>query len=159
MSKTYGEQFKEALACENQAEAAVWLENEIARYQQEYGKTYEEARRTIAVNLGARYVRVPPGHPMHSKHYDDVPVEVHGGLTFGRIEPCAHEDGTGYWFGFDCAHYDDASYDPLNLPDYQREFRAKHPEFDHLHEMEHYWTQREVEIETERLARQLAEIT
>ena len=51
------------------------------------------------------YVRVPPGHPAWGKHYDDVDVDVHGGLTFARPEPCMeHEDGQGYWLGFDCAH-------------------------------------------------------
>src|SRR6516164_5088182 len=58
------------------------------------------------------YVRVGPVHPDHGKKYDDVDVDVHGGLTFGEIEPCAHEDGQGFWFGFDCAHCDDAAFDP-----------------------------------------------
>ena len=36
------------------------------------------------------YVRVPPNHPLHGKSYDTPNVEVHGGLTFAEIEPCAH---------------------------------------------------------------------
>src|SRR5258708_15897314 len=58
------------------------------------------------------YVRVPPGHPAHGKDYDDVNVRVHGGLTFGSIENCEHEDGTGFWFGFDCAHFRDSYLNP-----------------------------------------------
>jgi len=105
------------------------------------------------------YVRVGPAHPMHGKHYDEVDVRVHYGLTFGDVEPCAHEDGTGFWFGFDCAHAGDAYYDPDNLPQHQVEFRLKHPEFDNIHESEHFWTQPEVERETELLAEQLAVFT
>jgi hypothetical protein len=58
------------------------------------------------------YVRVPPTHPMFSKSYYEPNVEVHGGLTFAELEPCAQDDGQGWWFGFDCAHSGDASTDP-----------------------------------------------
>lgn len=102
------------------------------------------------------YVRVPPTHPMHGKGYDTPEVNVHGGLTFAQIEPCAHEDGTGWWFGFDCAHSGDASYDPDNLPEHEVKFRAKYPEFRNTYCDEHYWRQSEVERETEYLAEQLA---
>jgi hypothetical protein len=64
------------------------------------------------------YVGVPPSHPLHGKQYDDVNVDVHGGLTYSR--PC-QEDGEIchvpqegreaeiWWFGFDCAHSGDIS--------------------------------------------------
>lgn len=63
------------------------------------------------------YVGVPPEHPYHGRSYDDLPVEVHGGLTYAdrcveggeeqaRVchvpEPGRPEDV--WWFGFDCAH-------------------------------------------------------
>lgn len=101
------------------------------------------------------YVRVPPSHPYFKKHYDHVPVEVHGGLTFSHIEDCQHEDGTGWWFGFDCAHAGDAMVDPL-ATDFD-EFGKVYKQFQRL-EDEHYWTQEEVERETERLAGQLNEL-
>lgn len=72
------------------------------------------------------YVAVEPGHPMHGKDYDEVPVTVHGGLTFadscnesGPVEqsvchvPEPGKPSDVWWFGFDCAHYDDAS--PVTL--------------------------------------------
>ena len=31
---------------------------------------------------GNGYVRIPEGHPYYEKTYDDIPVSVHGGLTF-----------------------------------------------------------------------------
>lgn len=112
------------------------------------------------------YVRVPPGHPLHGMDYNTPDVEVHGGLTFGAIEPCAHEDGTGWWFGFDCGHYMDATYDPNVKPadlspeaahvmQIHLDIAAKYP----ISERTHYWTQLEVERETERLAEQLAALT
>lgn len=63
------------------------------------------------------YVGIPPSHPFHKMPYDDIPVYVHGGLTYAdKCNPQA--DGTGvchetddeddlWWFGFDCCHWND----------------------------------------------------
>lgn len=66
------------------------------------------------------YVGLPPGHPHHGSEYDDVPVEIHGGLTFAG--ECSEDRPEGYgichvpaegrpadvfWLGFDCAHAGD----------------------------------------------------
>lgn len=112
------------------------------------------------------YVRVPPGHPMHGKSYDDPDVAVHGGLTFAELEPCKeHPDGQGWWFGFDCAHCFDASYDPdakieelktgeaRALLKIHRDVATEYPI-----RGEHYWTEAEIVAETESLASQLAAI-
>lgn len=60
------------------------------------------------------YVAVPPEHPWHGAHYDDVPASAHGGLTFadrchGEIchVPQPGEPDDVWWFGFDCGHYQD----------------------------------------------------
>jgi hypothetical protein len=104
------------------------------------------------------YVRVPPGHPAHGKE-DELNVDVHGGLTFSRIEPCAHEDGTGWWLGFDCAHSGDSMLDPNiareDLPIDMRSYYDIHHKYP-WPDGEHYWTQSEVEAECEFLAEQLA---
>lgn len=57
------------------------------------------------------YVAVPPGHPFHGVDSDDVPVEVHGGLTYSNLccdeichVPKPGEPDNVYWLGFDCAH-------------------------------------------------------
>jgi len=77
---------------------------------------------TVHNGIGYRcgYVRVPVGHPWHGKHYDDIPVDIHGGLTFAEPDkPCDKDrPDNAWWFGFDCAHLDDAN-DP-SLP-------CKHP--------------------------------
>jgi len=63
------------------------------------------------------YVGVSEGHPLFGVDYENVNVEVHGGLTFSDF--CQHSDdpsrgichvpGPGepdrvWWLGFDCAH-------------------------------------------------------
>jgi len=47
------------------------------------------------------YVWVPPGHPLHGKHYMNGQMpDVHGGVTFTDSI-----DGVGdWWIGFDCNH-------------------------------------------------------
>jgi hypothetical protein len=57
------------------------------------------------------YVGVPPGHPAHGVPYDDVDVNVHGGLTYSNRcqEPICHSPKPGesddvWWLGFDCGH-------------------------------------------------------
>jgi hypothetical protein len=62
------------------------------------------------------YVGIPPTHPDHGKKYDDVNVDVHGGLTFASecSEVACHVPAPGepdafFWFGFDCGHAFDLS--------------------------------------------------
>jgi hypothetical protein len=62
------------------------------------------------------YVGVEPGHSAYGKDYDDVAVDVHGGLTYSdrcfdgpEERSICHipEPGTTddvWWLGFDCAH-------------------------------------------------------
>lgn len=67
------------------------------------------------------YVGLPPGHPWHGLDYNNVPVEVHGGLSFAgacmederpareRIchVPLPGESDDVWWLGFDCHHFMD----------------------------------------------------
>jgi len=62
------------------------------------------------------YVAVPPTHPAYGKDYDDVDVQVHGGLTYadkcqGSVchVPKPGEPDDVWWFGFDCGHAGDLS--------------------------------------------------
>lgn len=71
------------------------------------------------------YVGVPPGHPWHGKHYDDIDdAQVHGGLTYanachGHIchVPKPGDADDVWWLGFDCGHYLD------EVPAYSEELR------------------------------------
>ena len=49
---TYTQQFNSALKCKNVKEAAAWMDKELIRYWEEYGKSKDEARRIILSNLG-----------------------------------------------------------------------------------------------------------
>lgn len=64
------------------------------------------------------YVGVSKTHPSYEKNYDDVHVNVHGGLTFsakchpdGKICHLVSEgeDDNVWWLGFDCGHGCDVS--------------------------------------------------
>jgi hypothetical protein len=62
------------------------------------------------------YAAVPPGHPLHGKGYEEVDIEVHGGLTYANAcqGPICHVPKPGepddvWWFGFDCCHAGDLS--------------------------------------------------
>lgn len=49
------------------------------------------------------YVSLPIDHPWYVKYYDDLPVDVHGGLTYSRMED-------GRWvIGFDTCHFGDTA--------------------------------------------------
>lgn len=66
------------------------------------------------------YVAVPPEHKLHGEDYDNVYVDVHGGLTFagGTLTYPAANDGL-WWFGYDCAHLGDARDPELMAPEYR----------------------------------------
>jgi hypothetical protein len=81
---------------------------------QETGLPCLIVRNTLGVLCG--YVGVPEGHWAYLRHYDDVPVDVHGGLTFSdkcqggdETRAICHiaDDDRVWWLGFDCAHAGD----------------------------------------------------
>jgi len=55
------------------------------------------------------YVELPHESQYFGAEYDDVPVECHGGLTYGRnyLHTVATEDEGRYFIGWDYAHYGD----------------------------------------------------
>ena len=66
------------------------------------------------------YVGVSQTHLLHNKYYTEVDVDVHGGLTFSSACQITDDPSEGichltepgdsdniWWFGFDCAHYND----------------------------------------------------
>jgi hypothetical protein len=53
------------------------------------------------------YVRLPSKHPCFGEGYDDIDVNVHGGLTFsdGYFPSYTNNTKDGYWWvGFDTSH-------------------------------------------------------
>ena len=74
------------------------------------------SRDFIDVGWGNGYVLIPENNPLHGKHYDDIHVSIHGGLTFSELvdEEMAQDWGLdkediGKWcVGFDTAHSGDS---------------------------------------------------
>ena len=98
------------------------------------------------------YVGVRRKNPAYGLEYGDVPVEIHGGLTFGNKEISKKLITNGYsipkgyyWLGFDCIHAGDAMKGYENIA----------PSLS----QGHFWTSDEVFAETEKLARRLSRIT
>lgn len=83
----------------------------------------EKLRKFPGMGHWCGYVGIPEGHPFYGVHYRsiDEALEVHGGITFSNF--CEEGDGEDrichipepgqpdkiWWFGFDCAHYQDLS--------------------------------------------------
>ena len=65
------------------------------------------------------YAIIDSTHPCYKKHYDDINVHVHGGLTFGQLivqemiddehwgKHINQDDLNKYIVGFDTLHYND----------------------------------------------------
>jgi len=50
------------------------------------------------------YVGLPKWHPCYGRLYNDIDIEVHGGLTFSEQGDGERQDKDLWWLGFDCAH-------------------------------------------------------
>jgi hypothetical protein len=103
------------------------------------------------------YAAVPPGHPLHGKHYHEVDVKAHGGLTYANAcrGPICHVPGPGepddvWWFGFDCSHAFDLC---PGMAAWERSLGCRPPEIDRL---ETYRDLAYVRAQVEKLAEQLA---
>lgn len=82
---------------ENEGNFEEWIESEYLC----------RIRRTRPIDPWCGYVRIPYTHPVANKSYDDIDVEVHGGLTYGNDSFPDSNIKDGYWYGFDCGHAGD----------------------------------------------------
>lgn len=106
-----------------------------------------EVKRTAMTRSLCGYVTVPEGHPCFDMDYNEVDVNVHGGLTYS--------DDYGK-FGFDCAHAGDLSPGLLRSLLRVSKNPAEFIEMSTRHET--YRTFEWVKEETSRLAWQLKNI-
>lgn len=69
-----------------------------------YSQTIDEYKFYICVTPfnPVCYVRVPESHPYYGKKYDEISIEVHGGLTFSGDRLFI---GDGYFIGWDYGHF------------------------------------------------------
>ena len=78
------------------------------------------------LNLGTHptaYVEIPKNHKYYLKHYDEIDIDVHGGLTYSKNYLYTNENDKldGWFIGWDYAHFDDFIGYELNYPS---EFRT-----------------------------------
>jgi hypothetical protein len=110
------------------------------------------------------YVGIPKEHPYFEKDYDDLDVQVHGGLTFADFcQPDAEthgichtvepgENDRVWWLGFDCAHSGDT------CPGYTQYRSAEHPGLFELKDYDTYRAVPYVKRQCAKLAAQLVEV-
>lgn len=55
------------------------------------------------------YIGLPEDHPYYNVDYDDIPIDCHGGLTYGSNNHNVVTElrDNGYFIGWDYAHYGD----------------------------------------------------
>ena len=85
------------------------------------------------------YVGVPSDHPLSGRDYDDIPLEVHGGLTYASQGKDPWPTGW-FWYGWDYAHAGDVSFYDLDLA-------AKRPDLYTMQSNDKAWTLKEVKSE------------
>lgn len=63
----------------------------------------------ISHGWGNGYVKLIEGHQWYGMEYENIPVSIHGGLTFGQYVDSTNNKGfdIGFWIGFDTSHYSD----------------------------------------------------
>ena len=62
------------------------------------------------------YLGISPSHPIAGKEYDDIPLDVHGGLTFSRAGDGKNWPKGYWWYGWDYAHAGDKAFYDLERP-------------------------------------------
>lgn len=55
------------------------------------------------------YVGLPKGHRAFGQDYDEIEVDVHGGLTYASHDMVEYDGPCLWWIGFDCNHSGDFS--------------------------------------------------
>jgi hypothetical protein len=67
----------------------------------------------VGIYMGHRcgYIAIPKGNELYGKDYDEINIDIHGGLTYAEYSENDYPvktDENLYWIGFDCAHCGDA---------------------------------------------------
>ena len=76
------------------------IQTHIAAYSREF-HIYAQT------GFGCGYVGVDSSHPWFGKHYDNLDVDIHGGLTWSEAFKPNHKPDGLWWLGFDTAHSGD----------------------------------------------------
>lgn len=87
-----------------------------------YIDAYENGIRYIIMRGPASlcaYIGIPASHPLAGRDYDDIPLDVHGGLTFAHTGDGLRPEGM-FWYGWDYGHSGDKSFYDLDYPQFHR---------------------------------------
>lgn len=68
---------------------------------------YHPGENEIGVFHLCGYVGLPKKSKFYKVPYDDIPVDVHGGLTYDSDNLHMQPETNLWWIGFDCAHSGD----------------------------------------------------
>lgn len=103
------------------------------------------------LNLGTHptaYVKISESHKYYQKHYDDIDIDVHGGLTYSKDHLWISESQEieGWFIGWDYAHYNDYA-----------GYEEKLPEELRLKSSGKKWTTKEIREEVYKVCEQLRE--
>ena len=91
------------------------------------------------------YVKIPKGHPYYGKFYDDVNLDVHGGLTYSGNIGHVEKGSRSFYLGWDYAH----AYDYYG--GYEKEFQ-------HINDGCKKWTTLEIFDHVTKVINQIIEI-
>lgn len=102
------------------------------------------------LNLGTyptAYIEIPKNHKYYLKHYDEIDIYVHGGLTYSEdfLHISKEQELKGWFIGWDYAHFDDFIGYELNYPS---EFRTNGKK----------WTTEEIQEDVYKVCIQLSKI-
>lgn len=78
-----------------------------------YIDSFEDGLRLIVLrgpSALCAYIGIPKDHPLANFSYDDIPLSVHGGLTFGALGDGTYLPGEQFFYGWDYAHSGDKSF-------------------------------------------------
>lgn len=105
------------------------------------------------LNLGAyptAYIKIPENHPYYKKHYNEIDINVHWGLTYSREYLEIGEIPTldGWFIGWDYAHAGDY------VGWYEEEVYKQFS----LHKDTKKWTTEEIKEDVERVCYQLSKV-
>ena len=101
------------------------------------------------LNLGTHptaYVKIPKNHKYNNKFYDEIDIEVHGGITYSsdHLNISENQKIEGWFIGWDYAHCEDYLGYEMMIPKRYRTEGKK-------------WTTEEIHQEVYEVCRQLLE--
>lgn len=97
------------------------------------------------------YLGIPEDHPLAGFSYDDIPLRVHGGLTYSGEGVTGAPEGF-HWFGWDYGHAGDKCVYHDGIPDHHKDSHGWTPKEVIAEAKEAVWDFRRLVLLAERIA-------